>query len=103
MDAVQKKDNWTALAWNGRADVVRVLIQNDADLNVADDQNVTALHFAAEKGHVDVAKVLLQIDARHKRYFCYNDVNGHVDVVKVLIQNGADVNAVDIDKHTHRS
>ena len=35
---------------------------------------MTALHFAAEKGHVDVAKV--------------------------LIQNGADVNAVDENKST---
>ena len=45
-------------------------------MNAVDHRKKTALHFAAEKGHVDVAKV--------------------------LIQNGADVNAVDEeDKWTH--
>ena len=59
------------------------------------------MHFAAQYGHVDVAKVLIQNGA---------DVNsvmrddwtalhlaawsGYADIAKVLLQNGADVNAV---------
>ena len=46
-----------------------MLIENGADVNAVTESKWTALHFAAKKGHVDVAKV--------------------------LIQNGADVNAVE--------
>ena len=54
--------------------VAKVLIQNGADVNAVDKYNWLALHFAAQKGYVDVAKA--------------------------LIQNGADVNAVDEEKHS---
>ena len=61
----------------------------------------TPIHYAAFKGHVDVAKVLIQNGAdvnavaknKFKGLHCAA-LNGHVDVAKVLIQNGADVNAV---------
>ena len=58
-------------AKNGHVDVVKVLIQNGADVNDSDYRERTALHFAAQRGDVGV--------------------------VKVLIQNGADVNAVDTE------
>ena len=58
----------------GHADVVKVLIQNGADVNAVDKYKRTALHIAVQEGHVDV--------------------------VKVLIQNGVDVNAVDDEKST---
>ena len=45
-----------------------------ADIRAVDDENSTALHFAAQWGYADVAKV--------------------------LIQNCADVNAVQKDKQT---
>ena len=67
----------------------------------------TALHNAAQKGHVYVVKVLIQNSA---------DVNavqkikctalhsaaqgGHVDIAKVLLENGADVNAVQKESWT---
>ena len=47
---------------------MKVLLENGADVNAVDDDEWTALHYAARFGHVDV--------------------------VKVLIQNGTDVNAV---------
>ena len=71
------KDKCTALhlaAANGHVDVVKVLIQNGADVNAVDEYKFTALHLAARHGHVDIAKV--------------------------LIENGADVNAVQKDKCT---
>ena len=61
-----------------------------------------ALHWAAEKGHVDVVKVLIRngadmnavTDYDMNTALHYAVTNKYVDVVKVLIQNGIDVNAV---------
>ena len=57
------KEKETALhiaAWYGHADVVKVLIQNGADVNAVDDDKQTALHKAAEFNRIDVVKVLLE-------------------------------------------
>ena len=53
---------------------MKVLVQSGADVNAVNRDKETALHVAAN--------------------------NGHVDVVKVLVQNGVDVNAVNKDKET---
>ncbi len=99
-------------ALNGHADVVKLLIQNGADVNAvtgnihaqSTGSKWTPILFASNKGHVDVAKALVQGGA---------DVNvtttplygtkmtplhfavdkGNVDLAKVLIQGGADVNS----------
>ena len=68
MNASQTKHSTSLAAQKGHVDVVKVLIQNGADVNAVEEYKETALHTAA--------------------------LNGHVDVAKVLIQNGADVNAV---------
>ena len=70
--SVERNERQTYLhfaAYLGDADAAEILlIEDNAEVNAGDDDEWTALHLAAEKGHVDVAKV--------------------------LIQNGADVNAV---------
>ena len=74
---------------------------------VSEEKQCTALHFSAEKGHVDVAKVLLRngadvnaVQVVKRTALHLASENGHVDVAKLLIQNGADVNAVDDDEKT---
>ena len=70
-------------------------------------ERITALHFAAEFGHVDVAIVLIQngVDVRAVTNIKWTALhcaaeNGSVDVVKVLVQNGADMNALNCDSKT---
>ena len=45
-------------AHKGHVDVVKVLIQNGADVNTVTENKWTALHHSAKHGHVDVVKVL---------------------------------------------
>ena len=67
----------------------------------------TALHLAAEKGWVDVAKVLLRkgadvnaITGPGETALHRTAEKGYVDVAKVLLQNEADVNALDEEDRT---
>ena len=83
------------------------MIQNGADVNAVDGDKKTALHFAASKGHDDVAKVLIEngADVNAVDYTESTAVHaavwkGHVDIAKVLILNGTNVNAVNERKFT---
>ena len=100
-------------AYLGDVDAIKILlIEDNAEVNAGDDDEWTALHLAAEKGHVDVAKVLIQngadvnaVDKDKETALHVAAENEHADVAKVLIQNGADVNAVPKNKWTalHRA
>ena len=89
---------------DGNADVVEILLENDAYVSASDKAGSTAIICAAKNGHVDVVKVLIQngadvndSDYRERTALHFAAQRGDVDVVKVLIQNGADVNAVDTE------
>ncbi|KIJ08184.1 hypothetical protein PAXINDRAFT_51553, partial [Paxillus involutus ATCC 200175] len=46
----------------GHAAIVKLLLQNDVDLQIAAQSKSlnTALHFASSEGHLDVVKLLLE-------------------------------------------
>jgi ankyrin repeat protein len=68
--------------------------------------NQTPLHFAAEHGHAEVARVLLEhgadIEAKHiETSLHYAAKRGHEEVVRVLLEHGADVEARDEVQSSH--
>ena len=91
-------------ALNGQLDIVKVLVENGADVDVKDADNNTALHNATLRGHLEIVKLLIENSA---------DVNaqdnddqtalhiaaefGYLEIVKRLIENGADINHPDDD------
>lgn len=53
----------TLLHWacdRGHPDIVRYLIQNEANINQTDSEGQTALHYACACGHADIARLLLE-------------------------------------------
>eukprot|EP00938_MAST-03A_sp_MAST-3A-sp1_P003396 g3396.t1 len=83
---------WKVLLQNG-ADAYA----NGADVNAVEYIEYTALHNAAQKGHVYVVKVLIQNSAdviavqKIKCTAVHSAAQGgHVDIAKVLLENGAD-------------
>ena len=90
-DAVMKRD----------PDAVRTLIKNGADVNAAQGDGMTALHWAARNGDVELTRVLLYAGANVKastRLGGYTPLllaaqQGHAAVIAALITAGSDVKA----------
>src|SRR5581483_6245871 len=90
-------------AQNGDIKAVRALIAQKADVNGAQGDGSTALHWAAQKDDVELAKVLLDAKAKldaTTRIGAATPLfmacrNGNAAVIDLLIKAGADANGPD--------
>jgi ankyrin repeat protein len=82
-------------------EAVKTLLKQGADVNAAQGDGMTALHWAAREGDVELAQMLLYAGANVKattRLGGYTPLmmaaeQGNADVVKALIAGGSDVKA----------
>lgn len=87
-------------AMRAQWDEVRQLIDHGADVNVAQGDGMTALHWAARNGSLDVAQLLLQHGAdpsastRNGAYTALHlaSQGGHGGLVEALVEAGSDPN-----------
>ncbi len=92
-------------AQNGDIATVRALIKQKADVNAAQGDGSTALHWAAQKDDVELAKTLLAAGASVKARTRLNSAtplfmaahNGNAAMIDLLLKSGADPN--DVDDH----
>ena len=85
----------------GHLEIVKLLIQKGADINVKDKHdNNSSLAVAASKAHLEVVKLLLEngadINSKNKHgqcplLFALYKGKGELEVVKLLIEKGSDV------------
>ncbi|KAF5340832.1 hypothetical protein D9758_017062 [Tetrapyrgos nigripes] len=80
--------------------IVKVLVENGADVNAREGYYGFALQAAAFRGYLDIVKYLVEkgedVNAKGGEYgFALQAaaVWGHLDIVKHLVEKGADVNA----------
>ncbi len=94
---------------NGYLDVTKVFFEKGADVEAANKYGKTPLHWAAEKGHWDVVKYLVEekgadvmaADKDGDTPLHWAAVKGHWDVVKYLgEEKGADAKAANNDGDT---
>ena len=94
---------------NGHMNVVTYLVEHGANVHLQDKDGDTCLHFAAERGHVEIASKLLGLGAKGKHDYvngsnnfgrtplmktCYN---GHMNIATYLIEHGANIHLQDND------
>jgi ankyrin repeat protein len=92
----------------GHYDMVKLLLQNHADLDHRDYKGMSALHWAAYNGHQDVVDLIVETSALNsnlsKTYpdprdchgnapLYYAVYAGHKNVVRTLLDKRADINA----------
>jgi ankyrin repeat protein len=91
-----------AAAQNGDRETVRALLKKGTDVNEAQGDGTTALHWAAIKGDADMAQMLIVAGANLRattRLGSYTPLylaakGGYSEVVAALLAAGADANAV---------
>jgi len=87
-------------AMDGNRDAVKALLKQAADVNAAQGDGMTALHWAAMKNDADLVQTLLYAGANAKattRIGAYTPLllaakSGNAEVIEPLVKAGADVN-----------
>ena len=88
-------------AMQGNKEAVRAMLKQGADVNSAQGDGMTALHWAVQKGDIEVAQTLLYAGANVKaatRIGGYTPLliaskNGNAEMIETLVAAGADPNA----------
>ncbi|XP_071145820.1 ankyrin-1-like isoform X1 [Mytilus edulis] len=89
---------------NGDVDLVKLLLEHNANPNLGNGFNETPLYFAAEKGYIEIVNMLFEFNADPN--LCNNSnvsplqtatVNGFSKIVSLLLHNGANPNHDDND------
>ena len=92
----------TDAARRGDVDVVRSLLRGGADVNASESDGMTALHWAADAGHVEIAEILMYAGANLEATTRLGDYTplhlaarqGHGLLLEALLEGGASPNAV---------
>lgn len=89
--------------------IVEILLENNADINIADVRGATPLHRAASKGNYEIVKTLLKY--KDKLKIDFRDIYGNTPLhlaceedrqeeAKLLIEHGASLEVHNLDKKT---
>ena len=90
-------------AWYGHLDIAKLLLDANADVDIANCDGNTALNCAAYRGHPEMVELLIDEDSEvdvqdtvtGKTALIKSAYGGHVKVVEMLLEAEADPDAVD--------
>jgi len=92
---------------SGDLELVQTILDSDTTaIGMSNDRGSTALHFAAENGHIRIVELLLDLGADLEAIDVDGDtplmcaaIGGNSEVFKMLLSRGADAHITNINKH----
>ena len=85
----------------GRADIVRLLVEKGANVEIKDDENKTPVIHAIESNSLDVVQYLLdfgcdrdRVDDNGWTYLHFAAYHGHLEIAQLLMRYGAKLDAL---------
>jgi ankyrin repeat protein len=92
-------------AMNGNIAAVRALLKQHTDINVPQGDGTTALHWAAVRGDVELARLLIESGANVNARTRNGDLtplfmaarNGSAPIIELLLKAGVDPNVADVN------
>ena len=92
---------------SGHVDIVRLLLDHNADLELPNEAGETPLYWASTNGKLEIVRLLVErganVHSRNKNGWTAlkrASHRGHLDVVRFLIDSGADVDSPDYGRWT---
>ena len=89
-------------AKQGNVEIMKLLLANNADINIKGNRDMTALLVASQFGYIDAANILLQYekikidlgatDVSGNNALMYASMNGSFQIAELLIKAGMNVN-----------
>lgn len=102
INTLASNDGWSALQWAAymdQLDVIKVLIENRANVNIRSRDRVTPLYWAVRRGNINAAKILIENGADVNIKLIHGEAilhsPGTLETARLLVDNGANVNAKD--------
>ncbi len=94
-------------SYNGQLEMTRVLLENGADPQIANDMGQIPLAGAAFKGNVEMAKVLVEHGANvnaqmpdGKTPLMFAAMFNRIEIIDLFLEKGADISAKSMDGAT---
>jgi len=92
-------------ASHGHTEIVELLIERGADVNMKGEAWYGPLHVASAGGYVDTVQLLLEHGAdvnlfHHDKPLHYAAKHGHIEVAEMLLAHGAHLDAKGMDEQT---
>ena len=99
-------DDILEAARSGDLELVQTILDSDTTaIGMSNDRGSTALHFAAENGHIQIVELLLDLGADLEAIDVDGDtplmcaaIGGHSEVFKMLLSRGADADILNTSK-----
>uniref|UniRef100_A0A674N186 Euchromatic histone-lysine N-methyltransferase 2 n=1 Tax=Takifugu rubripes TaxID=31033 RepID=A0A674N186_TAKRU len=106
----QDSGGWTPIIWaaeHKHLDVIKVLLNRGADVNIADKELNVCLHWAAYAGSVDIAELVLNAGCSLSSVNTHGDTplhiasrEGYLECVRLFLSRGADIDIMNREGDT---